>query len=286
MTRGISLIALGLVLAAHAASAGVFYAATNRTTGDQAASAADWQVTAWVDGDNAKIEFQSSDNAMLPAGSYLLTNDGGQTVLLVNEAEGTYSRWDLEAMMGMVGGILGAEGGMLSIELSNLSVDKLSEESAGSLLGYSAKRYEYRTSYDMQLKVLGMKRSNQVEINQEIWSTRAIDDAAALGFWLRKEPPSLGNEGFDELLRAEMSKVDGFPLKTVTATTTTAAKGKSTTQTAIMEVTELRRESIDPATFALDPSLVEQPMPMMDMGEEEEEEGGLRGLLRRGRDGN
>lgn len=279
--RRILQLAVVLGLAAQTAVAGIFYRAVNQTDGNQASAATNWQVVGWVDGDNARIELQSSGSPLMPEGSYLLTQDGGRNVYLVDEAQGTYSRWDLEAILGAAGSVLGSMGSVLSVELANLSVEKLGEESAGAVLGLPSVRYKYRTTYDMKLKVLGMKRENRVEIAQEVLATDAISDSG-FGVWLRKEPPSLGNASFDELVRAEMSKIVGFPLKMVTVTTTTAAKGKATTQTSTMEVMELREEAIGPETFILDPSLVEQPMPIM--GTAGEEQGGLRGLL--GSDGN
>lgn len=280
-------IVLVLALVAPAAFAGMYYKAFSRSIGDGASSTADWEVEGWVEGDKTRVEFTASGSPLLPEGSYLLTQDGGRTVFLVNEAEGTYSRWDLEAMLGMLGNVLGSEGGLLSMEFDNLSVEKLGEEPAGSTLGLPSTRYRYRTSYDLTMKVLGMKRANSVVVEQDIVATDAIDHRA-FGIWLRKEPPSLGNDSFDAYVRAEMEKIEGFPLKSVTTTVTAGGKkGKTTTQTVTVEVTELREESVAESRFVLDPDLVETPMPLAGVGEgsEEEERGGLRGLFKR-RDGN
>lgn len=84
-----------------------------------------------------------------------------------------------------------------------------------------------------------------------------------------------------------MEKVKGFPLKMVTESVTAGKKGRETKTRALLEVTELREESIAAKAFVLDPDLVETPMPVFGVqGESDEQEGGLRGLLKgRRRDG-
>ena len=276
---------LALALWAQSGQAGIFYRANNRSEGGPG-SAADWQVAAWVDGDNARVEFTESGNPLLPGGSYLLTTDGGQTVVLVNTEQGTYSRWDIEAMLRSVHQIMESTGGMLSMTIRDSQVELLLEEAGGELLGHATTHYSYRTAYEMQLKVLGMKRRQMIVTDQEIWSTDDFGDPG-MGMWLRQTPANTGDGGFDALIEVELDKMKGFPLKTVTTTTTTGKKGRATTTKNWMEVTELREESVAAETFVLDPDLVEQPMPLFGAPAdgEENEGGGLRGLLKRSRGG-
>ena len=44
---------------------------------------------------------------------------------------------------------------------------------------------------------MGMKRASTTETVQDLWTTDAFNDAA-LGVWLRTEPPSTGIEGLDK----------------------------------------------------------------------------------------
>ncbi|MEM8931197.1 MAG: hypothetical protein AAGE94_08475, partial [Acidobacteriota bacterium] len=71
-----------------------------------------------------------------------------------------------------------------------------------------------------------------------------------LGAWLRKDRPT-GNEDFDRLLTTEMAKVEGFPLKTVTVTTTTDRRGREKTSRSVTEVTVLREESVSADRFEI-----------------------------------
>lgn len=241
--------------------AGIYYESV--TTGERARDTV--RVKGWVEGAGAKIEFEDGmDQGLMPKGSYLVTRDGGRTLFLVNPKEKTYSRWDLEAMLQTFGQVMEAMGPMMNISIDDPKVELLSWESGGALVGLPTTLYRYRSSYDLNMKVMGMKRGNHIEMDQQIWATDAVD-ASGLGVWLRADRPT-GFEGLDELLEAEMSKVQGFPLKTVTVTTTTNKKGKKgNTTRSTMEVTVLdRNRDIPPSTFEVPAGY--QETEMMPMG--------------------
>jgi len=285
--RKLIVLSTVMLLATCPAWAGFHYIAETAADGE-GGEMGTMTVEAWIDGEKAKILFKASNNPMMPVGSYMLTHDGGKTLYLVNTEEGTYSEWDLEGMMKSLGGVMESMGGFMKMEVSDPVIEKLLEEDGGRLLGYSTTHYRYRTAYTMEIKVMGMKRGDHYENEQDIWSTTAIDDEA-FGVWLRNTPKSTGFEAFDKLAEAEFSKVNGFPLKTVTRTTTSGVKksGRTNASTSTMEVTLLEETSVSDKTFVLDPALEEVPfMPipgaMPEEGqqedeaeEEEEEKGGM-----------
>jgi hypothetical protein len=242
--------ALVLCLAAVPASAGIHYKADSTTTVDDKRPQTT-RVEAWIDGSRAKIVFTESDQPMIGKNDYLLTQDGGQTVYLVDPEEETITEWDVAGMLSSLGGMMESLGGVMDMEFSDIEVEKLSEGPGGELLGRPVTRAEYRTSYTMSIKVFGMSRQNRVETTQELWLTDAFGDEA-LGLWLRSEPPATGMEDLDALIEAEMEKVDGFPLRSVAVSTTTGQKGKRQS-TSRMEtvVTELEEASIPEGTFEL-----------------------------------
>ncbi|HSL84648.1 MAG TPA: DUF4412 domain-containing protein [Thermoanaerobaculia bacterium] len=246
---GFALFAAFLAAAAPAA-AGVHYQAETTTAPAQGKPQVT-RVEAWVDGPNAKVVFRESDQPTFSAGQYLLTQDGGKTLFLVDPEERTITEFDLEAMLGMVGGVMEGMQGIMNLEFSDVSVEKLGEGSGGELLGYPVTHSKYRTTYTTSIKVLGMKRGSSTETLQEVWSTDAFGDPA-LGVWLRTEPPATGMKELDELIAAEMEKVEGFPLKTVSVSTTTGQKGKreSSTRTETV-VTRIEETSVPAGTFEL-----------------------------------
>jgi hypothetical protein len=103
----------------------------------------------------------------------------------------------------------------------------------------------------MKIKVLGMGQASNVVSEQEIWATDKLKDVG-LGVWLRADPPRTGNANFDKLVATEASQVSGFPLKTVTVSTTTSNKGKQQVSRTSTEVTELDASAAVPdSTFEI-----------------------------------
>lgn len=245
----VSVIGAALFLAAAVpGSAGIHYKSVTKTQ-DARSNSSDIVAEGWVAGDNAKVAFvESKGNPIAQQGTYLLTKDGGKTLYLVNPEEKTYAEWSLQGMLGAVGAVMNGMGPLLKIQFTDLKVDKISEEDGGTVLGLATKRFKYRTSYTMSVKVLGMGNVTDVVSEQDVWATTKLSDAG-LGVWLRSEPPRTGNTEFDKLIAAEGGKFQGFPLKMVTVSTSTPKKGgKPTTTRTSMEVTELDTSANVPAS--------------------------------------
>lgn len=230
-------------------AAGIHYQAVTKTQ-DASGRSTNVAVEGWVSGGSAKVVFKDSGSPVFQEGAYLLTKDGGKTLYLVDPKEKTYAVWDLEAMMGMVGGIMQGMGPLLKIEFSEPKVENLGASDGGSVLGLPTRRVRSKTSYSMKVKVLGMGQATDVVSEQDIWATSALSDVG-LGVWLRSDPPKTGNAQLDKLIAAEAAKVEGFPLKTVTVSTSTQ-KGRSTTTRSTMEVTMLdTKVTVPEATFEI-----------------------------------
>jgi Domain of unknown function (DUF4412) len=269
-----------LTLAALPAFAGIHYKAVTKT--DDAKNPTNIEVEGWVSGDKAKVEFEESANPMAKAGAYLITKDGGKTIYLVDPEEKTYAEWDLQAMLGMVGSVMQGMGPLLKMEFSDPKVEKLLDEDGGTVSGLPTRHTKYRTSYTMKVKVLGMGNEASVVTEQDIWATDRLQDIA-LGVWLRSDPPRTGNEQFDKLIAAEVDKAAGFPLKTVTVSTTTQKKGKPTTTRSTMEVTQLNTSAdVAASAFEIPAGFQEtQLLPTAEQeGGSEDQPAGLGGLLR------
>jgi hypothetical protein len=269
------------VLAGVPAFAGIHYKAVTKT--DAQNQAGNVEVEGWVAGEKAKVEFKESANPMAKSGAYLITKDGGKTIYLVDPKEKTYAEWDLQAMLGLVGSVMQGMGPLLKVEFSDPKVEKLLDEDGGTVAGLPTRHTRYRTSYNMKVRVLGMGNEASVVNEQDIWATDKVADVA-LGVWLRSDPPRTGNEQFDKLIASEMDKVAGFPLKTVTVSTTTQKKkGQTTTTRSTMEVTQLDTSANVPASaFEIPAGYQEtQLLPTTgEAGESQEEQGGLGSLLR------
>lgn len=239
---------LALVLVAVPATADLYYRARSWQEGDQATEAMNITVEAWVDGEKADIRFTESGNPMMAAGNRLVTTDGGRTLYLVDDEEQTVSPWDLEAILGMASALMEGMGPLLKFEIQNAKVETLLEEPGGEVAGYATTHYRFRTSYDILMKIMGMKRAQHVESVQDTWTTDGLDDPA-MGVWLMRNPPDLGDSGLAELIRLEREKQRGFPLKTVIEEVTEGKKKRQKTTRTITEVVELGRRDAPPGAY-------------------------------------
>ncbi len=273
-------------LAAAPAEAGYHYKSRTWQEGENAAKEMAMDVESWVEGESAKVLFTSSGNPLMQEGTYLVTTDGGQKLYLVNPKEKTYAEWDLSAMLGVASAVLKGAQGVFNLEITEPKVETLLEEDGGTVAGEPTTHYRFRTTYDLHMKILGMKRSQHVVQIQDLWAADHLDNPA-LGIWLKREPPDLGDSGLNELVKAEMSKLRGLPLRTVVEETSVDKKGRQSVSRTITEVTEFGEAAVPATTFEIpaDYELVQiAPVTAEGQPQQEEEEPkkkrGLRGLLR------
>lgn len=262
-----------LVFAAHS-FAGVYYVAQTTAEGGKSAEKQNMVVKAWASGDGGKVVFEESENPMMGKGTYIITKDGGKTMFLVDPKEKTYMKWDLESMMGLLGGAMK----MMNLKFTDPKVEALGEEPDGLVAGVPTVHYRFRTTYAMSMSFMMMKKNSKVVKDEEIWAATKLADAA-LGIWLRKAPPKTGNEDMDKLIKAEMGKVQGFPLKRKTVTTSTDEKDKKEVTTITMEVTELQMVPVPDSTFEIPSDYKETSLAGTGEGEQGEESNPLLKML-------
>ena len=279
------LAAAGVLVAAFVAAPTLgdyYYESRMTTTTEQSKRPSTMVVQSWVDGEKAKVLFVDGDEGVMRDGTYLLTTDGGENLYLVNPEDKTYFRWSLDDMFAGLSALMDSLGDMMSMDFSDPEWEKLGEEPGGEILGRPTRKITTRTSYTLNMKMMGMKRNDRVESTQETWVAPALDDLG-FGIWLRRDPPKTGDEEFDEMIaRAAESIEDGFPLRTKTESKTTDKKGRSSMSSMLMEVTQLREEDVADATFEIPADYEEIEVPALAAGGDEEDggEGGLGGVFK------
>lgn len=247
---------LVFVVAAGSALAGVYYTATTTTEGGKRGQAGSNSVVkAWASGDNAKVEFESNDNPMMKKGTYLVTTSAGKEMYLVNPEDKTYMKFDVDAMMQFAGGAMK----MMNMKYTDPKVERLVEEPGGLVAGLPTTHYKYRISYGMSMSFMGMSQTTKVVKEEDVWATTKLVEAA-LGIWLKKTPPKLGDENLDNLVKTEMSQIQGFPLKMKSVVTNTDQKGKSETTTTLMEVKEVQMTAVPDSMFQMPAGYTEAKM--------------------------
>ena len=259
--------ALACGILATPAFAGLHYTSETRNETPQGRGQT-MHAEGWVDGANAKIVFTESSNPIMAQGDYLLTQDGGKTVILVDPKEKTYAPFDFTAMAQFAGAMMRGLGPMMKMSFSNQKIEKLLEEPGGAVHGYPTTHYRFKTSYDSEIKVMGMGQTMHNERVSDTWTTTAIGDAG-LAVWLRREPPKTGIEDLDKMIEAEMKKgITGVPLKMTAETTMTDKRGRESRSSMSMQVTTIEKAAVPAATFAVPAGYKETQL--APMGEREE----------------
>ncbi len=259
MRRKQTALMAAVALIASQALAGIYYEAKTTAAGRKGADMQNSTVRAWVAGDKAKVEFTDSENPMAKTGMYMITVDGGKTAYMVNPEDKQYFEWDIDSLAGMAGGMMK----MMNLKFTDPKVVKLDEKPGEAIAGLPTVHYTYQITYGQSMKFMMIKKNSKISKVQDVWTAPKLVDKA-LGAYLRKEPPSMGDESFDALMRAEMSAMQGFPLRMKTVQTETDEKGKSETTTTTIEVTKLELEFATPdKTFAIPPDYEKVEMPAM-----------------------
>jgi hypothetical protein len=236
--------------------AGWEYSSVTRAEGSKHSEMMNNQMSSWVDGDKAKIEFVKSGSPLTPVGSFVITKDGGQVMHMVNPQKKTYSKWDVSGLAGLAGGAMQ----MMNMKVSTPKVEKLLEEKGEKIAGYATTHYRFRTSYTMEMNFMGMQRSTSTVTEEDIWACPQLKDAG-LTAWVNQQTSNTGNEELDKLVKAEMGKVKGFPLRRVMTTTTTeSSNGEPQVMKLTTEVTAIKKASPAASLFELPAGYQETPM--------------------------
>ena len=264
--RGPIALSLSFALAAAAllatpGRAATYFESTTTTEGQQGEQL--MRAQGWVDGDDARVTFAESALPGVPEGAYLVTNDGGRTLYLVNPEEKTYMLWDLSQMLGAVGAVMQGMGPMFKINVTDPKVEKLADEPGEKILGYDTHHYRFRTTYGMEMRVMGMGQSSDVETVVDTWTSSALSDPG-FGAWLRRDPPRTGIADLDKLVDAQIAQgIQGVPLRMRTVSTSRDKKGRETVTTTEMKVTAIREEAPPAGAFALPAGYEKVEMPAM-----------------------
>jgi hypothetical protein len=257
--------ALALTLSAGATHAGLVFTQEIKGEGE-AAQFQNMTMHTSIDTGGAKMEIVSSGSPLLAAGSYLLVQPDDDAMLLVNPKEKTYASFDIGAMLGAAGqmmGGMGAEGG-IKMSFSDPIVEKLLEEDGGTLLGRATKHYRWRTRYTMTMAMpMGMSMAMATDQTQDVWvADIAIDPKILRSFSNMGAGASLPAD-FQKIVETAKAQQKGFPLKMVTTSSTKStgtgamaammarASDGEKPQTSTMIVTELKEESVPASVFAI-----------------------------------
>lgn len=238
--------------AASQAWAGVVFTQVTKVEGGRGAEAANAVVKTSVDGGRARVEWEDSNNPMIPKGAYMLINEKGE-MLLVNPDKRTYSKFDLAAMSEGASQAMSAVANMgFSMEITDPKVEKTAEESGGEMLGFPTTHYRWHTSYTtvMHMPKPLKDRVMPSESMEDVWTTTAVEMPAVAVKALSGISGGPAMKELSKVAELEKSKMTGFALKRVIVSSG-SGRGGSQKTTITTVVQDLKKASIPASTFVI-----------------------------------
>ena len=223
--------------------AGISYQVKSETPG----GAGDLVGTVRVEGSKFRMEMSEGDGMMFQDNSIVLSDDGGKTMMVLDPAKKEYYRLSLEETFNAMSSLMQSMGGMMEMSIDDSKVDVQSLGAGEAIEGYSTQKYKVDTSYTLNMKVMGMNMGQQVKTETTTWATSELDHGSS---FVQMRSFRTGLEELDELIAKHSAAIKGFPLKAVTKSEMTA-RGKTTTSTTTMTVSNIKEETIPASEFAV-----------------------------------
>lgn len=229
-----------VLLLATAAQAGVVYTATTRSQTGEAIAVT--RVRGYIQDANARLEFLEGSSQY--SGTYILSRDGGKTFVQVDPERRVYARWDSPETSSPPKD----EAQDVKTSISEPKFEKLLDEDGGLILGMKTRHVRFRTSYTFTVS-LRESYTTSIISEDDLWITNDIHDPG-LSYWLSGSSDQSGEQAA-ALVRGEISKINGIPLKRNTVLTSIEEDGESETTRTEMQVTEIARRALPASTFVI-----------------------------------
>jgi len=195
---------------AHSAFAGLTYKVDSASTGFRDSMTSG---VAEVEGKNFRFNVTKGDAAIFPDSSFVISQNGGRTLVVADPGTKTYYELSLDQISGGAGAILQQMGGMVKFDIVNPKVSVRDLGAGEKIEGYATTHKNMDTSYDMSLDVMGQKMTIGMSMSTESWVTDQIPlDFAS---FLQTADLHTGFDAIDKLIAAQTKGLSGFPLKQV-----------------------------------------------------------------------
>jgi hypothetical protein len=230
-----------------------------QTVTEEGRSSSALKGTAKIEGTNLRMELSEGDGMIFKNNSVVISEDNGQTMLVLDPKKKEYYRISMEQTFSTLSNLMQSAGGMFDISIDNQKVDVRDLGAGETIQGYPTKKYVVHAEYDLNMRMMGMRRSTSIKSETETWVTDRIDVGGAA--FLQQRAFKTGLEDLDSLIDKHVDAMRGFPLKSVTNMTTTAGRRTNTSKTT-MTVTDVRETSIPASEFVVPSDYREIDSPM------------------------
>lgn len=216
-----------------------------------------------------RIDFEEVDRPSLwGPGDFLLTQDGGRTVYLVNTTDKTYMVLEMDKLLKSLQPLRETTKGMVTISIDNPKVMRKRGDNDQVILGYKTQHYIIDSAYTMTTKALFFKMQQKIHAIKDIWVTK--DLSYPVMDFFQAQNFKTGFDDLDRLVAQEMKGIQGFILRSKTLQTVTY-KGKTTQNTHTFEITGIKKKSFKKSYFQV-PEGYQETTLVTSMGEDEEKE--------------
>jgi len=246
-------LVVGLLFMCHAASAALHYEFQQITRSDIAMQpSSEFSGRAIIDGDRSRVDVVSG-NTYTP-GVYMISKNGSRSLTFVDPTKRVYAEVN-------AGGVAAAVGSN-NIQIDNLNsvVNKLDDHPV--IAGVPTDHYRLTLAYDITLAMGSFVLKQNVRTTVDKWTTVMFGDIAEA--FLANSSVRTGNPKLDEIIDIETTKIKGFPMREVTLTVTTDARGaastalakegaysRTRTQTREMTITSIRQADASLTAFTV-----------------------------------
>lgn len=261
-------VPLMLAAAAPAFEPGITYdfrISTSQGEGGSAKELAGMVGRGQVAGSKARVDISDAKgaNPVTQKGSYVVVQGDGR-MLMVQPEEKQYFVFDMDQMLAGAGSAMKAMGGMMKMSMSDVKIDVQDLGAGGTMHGYDTRHLRMTQSYTMTISVLGRTQVTKSADTTDSWVAPALKDVVNPFLRMGNSAASIdfGNPEYGRQMKAANAKLSiGLPLKSVSRIVGTDEKGKATTTTSTMEVTNLQRGDVAASAFAIPSGYQEVPSP-------------------------
>ncbi|MEO8577726.1 MAG: hypothetical protein ABI556_13535 [Gemmatimonadales bacterium] len=223
-------------------------------------------------GDDAKLEIleaaasSGGSGAFGGKGTYFIVKNGGAEMFLVNPAEKSYMKWDMANMMAGLSKMMGAMGGLVKMQMSDVKIEAHDMGAGETIQGYPTKHMQMTQRYTMNVSMFGRSSKNSTVSTTDYYFSPALKIANPFvgnSQQMSQMGDMFNNPDFKTQMGAAMARMpkNGVPLKTITNMVSTDDKGKQTTSVTTMEMLNFKGGNIPASTFAIphDYKMMEMP---------------------------
>ena len=187
---------------------------------------------------------------MMAAGSYMIVRQSSPISIFVFPDKRQYLELNRDELSKDAADTQKAIAGIAKTELSGVRVDVQDLGAGREIEGYSTQKYQITTDYTMTMTMMGHTSTNADHSVTEMWIAPGLD--GLMNPMARQPAPAGGAmaELTEALAKAYTKMKSGLVLKSV-MTTASERKGTKRQTTLVMQVTNLKRTTINPAVFQI-----------------------------------